>query len=262
MVYKTQNSYAPSAQTLVSDVKHVIEHKFPRLEQDIINEAINHSVTKYNIYIGHNKSVSEQDAEAFFFNSVMERIGDHNRRQHDALIAFTIAHHRYQSNDYLTPNSDLSSGFLTLNSHQQAKIFEENHKKFRPLPIRFPASNDTRRLETTPFFLRGDRIDRFKSLNNTLQKQVVKIDELTNYWMRLTDIDLKIQIFDKIYYLAKQNLYAIALEREIILSINNILENSDIHPRDKRCFMHLLGATINNERNTEILIALRNQIVV
>jgi hypothetical protein len=262
MVYKTQNSYAPSAQSLVSDVKHLIEHKFPRLEQDIINDAINHSVTKYNIYIVHNISGSEQDAEAFFVNSVMERIRDHNRRQHDALIAFTIAHHRYQSNDDLTPNSDLSSGFLTLNSHQQAKIFEENHKKFRPLPFRFPASNDTQRLETTPLFIGGDRIDKFKSLNNTLRKQLVKIDELTNYWRRRTDIDLKIQIFDTIYYLAQQNLHAIVLEMEIILTINNILENSDIPPRDKRCFMHLLGSTINNERNREILIALRNQIVV
>ena len=50
MFYKTQKSYAPTAQTLVSDVKYIIEQQFPILDQDIINDAINHSVNEYNIY--------------------------------------------------------------------------------------------------------------------------------------------------------------------------------------------------------------------
>ena len=259
MLYKTQSSYAPTAQTLVSDVKYMIEQQFPTLDEDIINDAINHSVHKYNKDIVPNITVSDQEAEAFFFNSVMERILFHKRREHDALIAFMLAQQRHFQSP-LKSDSAVGSDFLTLNSHQQDKIFEENRKKFRPLPIRFPPSNDTtQRREKIPTFIRGDRIHQFQSLNNTLRKQLIKIDYFINYWGRP---DLTIQMFDEIYRLAQQNLNAIVLEREIILSINKILENSDIPPRDKRGFMHILGSTINNERNREILITLKNQIVV
>jgi len=259
MFYKTQNSYAPTAQTLVSDVKYIIEQQFPILDQDIINDAINHSVNEYNKDIVPNITVSDQEAEAFFFNSVMERILEHKRREYDALIAFMLARERHPRTPLRSDIAqDLTSGFISLPSRpiemiaeKIAEIAEENRNKLTPKRLRFPPSNDTtQRREKIPTFIRGNRIHQFQSLNNTLRKQLIKIDYFINYWGRP---DLTIQMFDEIYRLAQQNLNAIVLEREIILSINKILENSDIPHRDKIGFMHILGSTINNERNREIL---------
>ena len=140
--YPNSDSYAPSATTLSAKIKNIIEQQFPRLHPDIINNAINYATNEYQQYLHNNilkyREVSDEEAANFFFNLVMERIREYNRIQFEILTSFMLAHQRHnQAHINLTPNSDLSSGFLTLNSHQQEKIFEENSKQFIPQGLRF-----------------------------------------------------------------------------------------------------------------------------
>ena len=140
--YPNSDSYAPSATTLSAKIKNIIEQQFPRLHPDIINNAINHATNEYQQYLHNNilkyREVSDEEAANFFFNLVMERIREYNRIQFEILKSFMLAHQRHNhAHINLTPNSDLSSGFLTLNSHQQKNIFEENSKQFIPQGLRF-----------------------------------------------------------------------------------------------------------------------------
>ena len=140
--YTNSDSYAPSATTLSAKIKNIIEQQFPLLHPDIINNAINHATNEYQQYLHNNilkyREVSDEEAANFFFNLVMERIREYNRIQFEILKSFMLAHQRHNhAHINLTPNSDLSSGFLKLNSHQQKKIFEENSKQFIPQGLRF-----------------------------------------------------------------------------------------------------------------------------
>ena len=69
MFYKTQNSYAPSADTLSVDIKDKIEYYFPTLNKHIINDAVAHGTNEYIAYLltEPSKLASDQEAEDFFF---------------------------------------------------------------------------------------------------------------------------------------------------------------------------------------------------
>jgi hypothetical protein len=60
----------------------------------------------------------------------------HNRRQFKILTEFMLVYQRHHTQAPVTVNSELSSGFLGLNSQQQQKIFEENRKVFIPQEFR------------------------------------------------------------------------------------------------------------------------------
>ena len=119
-MYSKQNSYAPSTDTLSVDIKDMIEQKFPRLNQDIIDDAVAYARYQYTEYLltEASKVASDQEAENFFVKAVMEHIHKHNRRQHDTLIAFMLAHQRHNTQTPLTVNQafnqSFSSDLLTL----------------------------------------------------------------------------------------------------------------------------------------------------
>jgi len=138
--YLNSDGYAPSANTLSAKIKNIIEQQFPRLHQDIINDAIDYGTEEYRQYSYNNIidyiRVSDEEAEEFFLNSVMKFILIHNRRQFKILTEFMLAYQRHHTQAPVTVDSELSSGFLGLNSHQQQKIFEENRKGFIPQEFR------------------------------------------------------------------------------------------------------------------------------
>ena len=252
MFYKTQNSYAPSADTLSVDIKDKIEYYFPTLNKHIINDAVAHGTNEYIAYLltEPSKLASDQEAEDFFFNSVMERIIEHNRREHETLMTLMLAQQRHFQSP-LTPNSDLSSGFLTLNSHQQDKIFEENRKKFIPMPPpRFPRPGN--KVTGYPNFLWRDkiRIPLFLSLRDKLKKQLGVIERLTTMWPTDVSENILIAIFDEVYRLQLQDLKSNDLERLIIESVSRIIRDSNYLSREKkRAFMLFFSSTINTPEN-------------
>ena len=251
MFYKTQNSYAPSADTLSVDIKDKIEYYFPTLNKHIINDAVAHGTNEYIAYLltEPSKLASDQEAEDFFFNSVMERIIEHNRREHETLMTLMLAQQRHFQSP-LTPNSDLSSGFLTLNSHQQDKIFEENRKKFIPMPPpRFPRPDN--KVIGYPEFMHTDniRITQFWSLRDKLKKQFGAIVRLTSLWTRDVSYNILIDIFDEVYRLQLEDLNSNELERLIIESVSRIIRDSNLSRQQKRSFMLFFSNTINTPEN-------------
>ena len=161
-MYWTQNSYAPSADTLYVDIKDIIEQRFPRLEQDIIDDAVDYGTNEYRAYLltGASEIASDREAEVFFLNSVMERIRERGISERDAIIAFMLAKYRHNTAP-LTVNKDLNQAFssdlltLQLLPGQLQKMFEpileENRNKFTPQTIFFPQGK--RPIRHIPLFL-------------------------------------------------------------------------------------------------------------
>jgi hypothetical protein len=180
----------------------------------------------------------------------MERILEHNRREHETLMTLMLAQQRHFQSP-LTPNSDLSSGFLTLNSHQQDKIFEENRKKFIPMPPpRFPRP-DNEVIVGCPEFMYKDniRITQFWSLRDKLKKQFWQIVRLTSLWTRDVRDNILIDIFDEVYRLQLEDLNSNERERLIIESVSRIIRDSNLSREQKRAFMLFFSSTINTPEN-------------
>ena len=118
--YSNSSGYAPSAQKLFVYIKDIIERTFPRLNQYIIDDALTYGIHQYTEYLltDASKVDSDEEAEEFFLSLVMERILEHNIRQHDTLIAFMLAHQRHNTQTPLTVNQafnqSFSSDLLTL----------------------------------------------------------------------------------------------------------------------------------------------------
>ena len=130
--YSNSSGYAPSAQKLFVYIKDIIERTFPRLNQYIIDDALTYGIHQYTEYLLTDASKVDSDevtldaeefflsldAEEFLLSLVMERILEHNRRQHDTLIAFMLAHQRHNTQTPLTVNQafnqSFSSDLLTL----------------------------------------------------------------------------------------------------------------------------------------------------
>ena len=192
----------------------------------------------------------DQQSKEIFLRSVMERILEHNRREHETLMTLMLAQQRHFQSP-LTPNSDLSSGFLTLNSHQQDKIFEENRKKFIPMPPpRFPRP-DNEVIVGCPEFMYKDniRITQFWSLRDKLKKQFWQIVRLTSLWTRDVRDNILIDIFDEVYRLQLEDLNSNERERLIIESVSRIIRDSNLSREQKRAFMLFFSSTINTPEN-------------
>ena len=273
-MYSKQNSYAPSTDTLSVDIKDMIEQKFPRLNQDIIDDAVAYARYQYTEYLltEASKVASDQEAENFFVKAVMEHIHKHNRRQHDTLIAFMLAHQRHNTQNPLTVNQALnpsfSSDLLTLPfppgqlQKMVEPILEENRNKLIPqhLHYTFPAYWKYP-IRNVPSFLSSDsdRINKFWTLSYKLQRQIIAIEQLTQgdswTWDAFTTTwspwrpDLKIKMFDEIYRLAQLNLNANVLERLILDSVMRILDESSVFEQLRINFIHFFENTINNQEN-------------
>jgi len=260
-MYSTQHSYAPSADTLYVDIKDIIEQKFPRLDQDIIDDAVAYGRHQY---IGFSEVASDREAETFFFNSVMEHIHKRTRSRYEILIALMLARERNNQTPLRSNKAqDLTSGFISLPSRpiemiaeKIAEIAEENRKKLTPQPLKFPIGKYPIPISDVPAFLSSDsyRINQFWSLSYKLKRQIIDMAKLTIYlnenWSVNWRPDLLIKMFDEIYRLAHLNLNANVLERSILESIMGILDSA--FPRSKHIrinFIERFLHTINNYEN-------------
>ena len=265
-MYLPQNSYAPSADTLYVDIKEVIEQKFPRLDQDIIDDAVAYARHQYTEYLLTEASevASDREAETFFLRSVTERILEHNRREYDTLISLMLARERSNQTPLRSNKAqDLTSGFISLPSRpiemiaeKIAEIAAENRKKFTPQPLKFPLVKYPIPISDVPPFLSSDsyRINQFWSLSYKLKRQIIDMAKLTIFldknWSVNWRPDLLIKMFDEIYRLAHLNLNANVLERSILESIMGILDSA--FPRAKYIrinFIERFLQTINNYEN-------------
>ena len=259
--YRKSNDYAPSAEKLFVDIKDIIEQTFPELHQDIINDALHYGRIAYEEYLstGASERDSEQEdqqSKEIFLRSVMERILEHNRREHETLMTLMLAQQRHFQSP-LTSHSDLSSGLLTLNSHQQDKIFEKNRNRFTQQSLKFPypGSNTFGYRVIIPEILRNNptRMEHFRSLSDKLQRQLARIDSTLQLYVVNVPTDVRenllVQIFDEMYMLTQLNLNANQLERLLINSVSQIIRASSLNYEQKRSFIHYFTHTINNQEN-------------
>ena len=274
-LYLESNGYAPSAEKLFVDIKDIIEQTFPRLDQDIIDDAVTDGTNEYRAYLmtEASKSASDQEAKEIFLRTVMKSIRELIRRKNNSLIAFMLAKYRH-NNAPLTVNQDLNQAFssdlltLQLLPGQLQKMFEpilqENRNKIIPQRLRFPPppEEDFDEQVIIPEVLidmnNPTRMDQFLSLSDKLQRQIIHIEDiLTFYVSSIYDanitIDLRekllLHIFDEIYNLSISTFNSNQLERLIINSVSHIIRNSYLNGEQKRAFMEFFTYTINNQDN-------------
>ena len=280
-MFSTQNHYRlVTEDTLSVDIKDMIEQKFPRLDQDIIDDAVAYG--RYQ-YTGFPQIASDQQAEQFFLNSVMERIheriNERIRSEYDTLIAFMLAHHRHNTQTPLTVNQALNPSFssdlltLAFPPGQLQKmvelILEENRNKLIPQHLQFPRVKILLLGYDMPEFLftieNRHRKDQFWSLGYKLKRQIIymskirkidpnidlKSDEYFRNYVRSNEyfITLKVKMFDEIYRLAQLNLNANVLERLILDSVMCILKDSILPEDEIIYFLQYFENTINNQEN-------------
>lgn len=260
------NAYAPLTEKLSVDIKDIIQQKFPRLEQEIIDDAVDYGTNEYREYLlsRASKSASDQQAKEIFLNSVMERIGEHNRRKNDTLIAFMLAKYR-RNTAPLTVNKDVNLAFISdlltlpLLPRQLQKtfepIFEENRNKFIPQILQFPFPGNTDKV-IIPKIINRIPIKKeiFWSLRSKLQRQLYHIDGVLRVLVVpsiSTDVrkNLVFQILDEMYRLSQLNLNANHIERLLITFVSQIIRASSLNSEQKRLFIHHFTWTINNQDN-------------
>ena len=254
-MYSTQHSYAPSADTLSGDIKDMIEQKFPRLDQDIIDDAVAYARHQYTEV---SEVASDREAEFFFLNAVMERIHKLIRSRYYTLIELMLARERHPRTPLVSNKAQtLSSGFIELPSRPiemiAEKIAEENRNKLTPQHLQFPIVKYPIPISDLPTFLSSDsdRINQFWSLSYKLKRQIIDMAKSTLYWSERLNWrpDLLMKMFDEIYRLAQLNLNANVLERLILDSVMRILDESSVPEHERINFIHLFEHTINNQEN-------------
>jgi hypothetical protein len=245
----------------------MIEQKFPRLDQDIIDDALAYARHQYtDVPLAY----TDQQAENFFLSSVMERIHERIRSRYDTLIELMLAQQRHYTRSPLRSDitHDLTSGFISLPSRpiemiaeKIAEIAEENRNKLTPQRLQFPILKTPIQLSDVPTFLshNNDRINKFWSLGYKLKRQIIAIEQLTQDDSWTWDVfsttwipwrpDVKIKIFDEIYSLAQLNLNANVLERLILDSVMHILDESSVSEKQRINFIQSFENTINNQEN-------------
>ena len=260
------NAYAPLTEKLSVDIKDIIEQKFPRLEQEIIDDAVDYGTNEYREYLlsRASKSASDQQAKEIFLNSVMERIGEHNRRKNDTLIAFMLAKYR-RNTAPLTVNQDVNLAFISdlltlpLLPGQLQKtfepIFEENRNKFIPQILQFPFPGNTDKVIIPKIINRiPSKKEIFWSLRSKLQRQLYHIDGVLRVLFVPSipthiRINLVFQILDEMYRLSQLNFNSNYIERLLITFVSKIIIESSLTKQQKRLFIHHFTWTINNQDN-------------
>jgi hypothetical protein len=241
------DSYAPSAQTLFVKFKEIIELQFPNLPQNIIDNAVNYGTNQYTAFLNNNPTVSDQQAEDYFFEAVMANILIHNKREHDKLIAFMLAHQRHnEGSGYLTCTSPISSHILDLPSRSLKAIHKAYSDNFTPRPLRTLPTAHMRPL------LYLDRVDdeaKFLSLSNTIKDKLMYIDKLAYDWDPNENRNIQLQIFNVFYNLAEHNLNANVFERALIDRVDMIIEYSSLSREVKYGFMYFFRNIIRTKDN-------------
>ena len=246
----SQYDYAPSANTLSADIRDEIEHTFPSLHPDVINDAV---VFARDQYVSVPDTASDQEAKDFFLNSVMKFILDHLKQQYDTLIELMLVRERDITATLRSNKAqDLTSGFISLPSRPIQMVADKIADTFTGRrPPRFPKQYNV--VSGYPDFLRRDhaRIPQFSTLRNKLQQQLIVIERLASLWTPYTfRHDILIQIFDAVYNLQLSGLHSIQLERSIIDAVHLILRNTNnLSFKQKTAFMRHFSNTINNEEN-------------
>jgi hypothetical protein len=249
--------------------KHIIEQRFPNLDQYIIDDAF-----KDAIYAFTNNPVSEEDANSEFFNVMMNSI---NERKTGTLINLMLLRERsYQTPLTSNKAQDLTSGFMKLPSRpieMIAKKLAEQDNKFNHQHLRFPRGRHELELAKTvdriPLYIRfnndPNRLKKYFYLNDKLREQLITIERLLSRdpftydypYSRPGDSELsyneiqnvQLQIFEEFYRLTKLNLNANELERLIIEAVIKIIRNSSMSLEQMRHFMLIFTGTINNRDN-------------
>jgi len=248
----SQYDYAPSANTLSADIRDEIEHTFPSLHPDVINNAVDFGRQQY---VHYTDTGSDQEAKDFFLNAVTNYILNTLKEQYDTIYTLLLLRERdYQTETPLRSDiaQDLTSGFISLPSRPIEMIAEKIADTFTGRrPPRFPKQYNV--VSGYPDFLRRDRarIPQFSTLRNKLQQQLIVIERLASLWTPYTfRHDILIQIFDAVYNLQFSGLHSIQLERSIIDAVHLILKNTNnLSSKQKADFMLHFSNTINNEEN-------------
>ena len=262
-----------SSLEIFDNIKHIIEQKFPELDQDIINDVYNDSKIEYVSFLRNNKRVSDQHAKSVFLGLMIDNINKRRKRAietHNILLAYMLAQQRhFQSpTGNKSANSDLSSDLLTLTSRVQETIFEQNSKNFTKQHLRFPRYK-TSGEEDNPLIPRyktiaeeenpvlpkyinvtdKNKLNKYFYLNDKLRQQLLVIEDLTSEWSNNESHSIQLQIFDEFYRLTQLKLNANDLERLIIESVSHIIRNSSLTREQMINFMRVFGKTINDKNN-------------
>jgi len=246
-MFSHQYNYAPSADTLSLDIRDEIQHTFPSLHQDVINDAVDFGRQQY---VHYTDTGSDQEAKDFFLNAVTNYILNTLKEQYDTIYTFMLLRERdYQTETPLTSSKaqDLTSAFMKLPSRPLERLADTIADRRRP--PRFPKQYNV--VSGYPDFLSRDsvRINRFSTLRNKLQQQLKVAEILARVWTPYSR-DILIQIFDAVYDLQFSGLHSIQLERSIIDAVHLILRNTNnLSSKQKADFMLHFSNTINNEEN-------------
>ena len=244
--------------------KHIIEQRFPNLDQYNIDDAF-----KDAIYAFINNPVSEEDANSEFFNVMMNSI---NERKTGTLINLMLLRQRsFQTPLTSNKAQDLTSGFMKLPSQLIEMIAKKlaEQAKFKPQHLRFPRGRPdlAKTVDRIPLYISvtndPNRLKKYFYLNDKLREQLITIEKLvstdpfTSDYLRPGDSELsynerqnvQLQIFEEFYRLTKLNLNANELERLIIEAVIKIIRNSSMSREQMRHFMLIFAGTINNRDN-------------
>jgi len=250
--------------------KHIMEQKFPNLDQYIIDDAFKDAIYAFT----NNPPLSQEDAYSEFFKVMMNSINERKIQPGTLTNLMLLRERSYRAETPLTSSKaqDFTSAFMKLPSRPLEMIAEklaEQSNKFKPQHFRFPRLPEVelaKKVEDRiPVYIRDDpnRLKKYFYLNDKLREQLIYIekrvttDPFTYHHRRPGHSELsydetenlQVQIFEEFYRLTKLNLNANELERLIIESLIPIIRNSPMSHEQMRLFMSSFSLTINNQDN-------------
>jgi hypothetical protein len=255
--------------------KHIMEQKFPNLDQYIIDDAFKDAIFAFT----NNPPLSQEDAYAEFFKVMMNSINERKIQgtiQPGTLTNLMLLRERsYKTEPPLTSSKaqDFTSAFMKLPSRPLEMIAEklaEQANKFKPQYFRFPRLPEVelaKKVEDRiPVYIRDEpnRLKKYFDLNDKLREQLIFIERtVTTYPFHYRNgipaghselsynekENVQLEIFEEFYRLTKLNLNANELERLIIESVIRIIRNSPMSREQMRNFMSSFSLTINNQNN-------------
>ena len=251
--------------------KHIMEQKFPNLDQYIIDDAFKDAIYAFT----NNPPLSEEDAYSEFFNVMMNSINERKIQPGTLTNLMLLRERSYKTEHPLTSSKaqDFTSAFMKLPSRPlemiAEKVVEQQANKFKPQHFRFPRLPEVelaKKVEDRiPVYIRDDpnRLKKYFYLNDKLREQLIFIEQIvttdpfTYHNRRPGHSELsynetenvQLQIFEEFYRLTKLNLNANELERSIIESLIQIIRNSPMSREQMRHLMSIFSLTINNQNN-------------
>jgi hypothetical protein len=247
--------------------KHIIEQRFPNLDQYIIDDAFKDAIFAFT----NNPLVSEEDAKSEFFNVMMNSINERKIQPGTLTNLMLLRERSYQMPLASNKAQDLTSAFMKLPSRPLEMIAEklaEQANKFNHNKLRFPRL-PKKVDDIIPVYIMftkdPNRLNKYFYLNDKLREQLIYIERLLSIEPFTSDYpypipgdsrlnynetqNVQLQIFEEFYRLTKLNLNANELERLIIESVITIIRNSSMSREQMRHFILNFADTINNQEN-------------